>query len=81
MIVALAGMLIIPDSIFRSVATGAIIVVIVAVVAALTLLPAILSLLGDRVNALRIPFTGGRRGSEAEGGFWDRTARVVMARS
>ena len=78
-IVALAGMLIIPDSIFRSVATGAIIVVVVAVIAALTLLPAILSLLGDKVNALRIPFTGKRRGSEAEGGFWDRTARLVMA--
>ena len=42
----------------RSLALGAILVGIVSVVAALTLLPAVLSLLGDRVNALRIPFIG-----------------------
>jgi RND superfamily putative drug exporter len=78
-IVALAGMLIIPDTIFRSISAGAIIVVIVTVVAALTLLPAVLSLLGDRVNALRVPFAGRRRGSEAEGGFWDRLVHAVMA--
>jgi RND superfamily putative drug exporter len=72
-------MLIIPDTIFRSISAGAIVVVIVTVIAALTLLPAVLSILGDRINAVRIPFTGGRRGSEAEGGFWDRLVRWVMA--
>lgn len=77
-IVALAGMLIIPDTIFRSISAGAIVVVVVTVIAALTLLPAVLGILGDRVNMVRIPFTGGRRGSEAEGGFWDSLVRWVM---
>ena len=55
-VLALVGMLIVPTKIFISLAVGAIVVVLVAVVAALTLLPAILRLLGDRVNTGRIPF-------------------------
>lgn len=76
-IVALAGMLIIPDTIFRSIAAGAIIVVIVTVLASMTLLPAMLSILGDKVNAIRIPFVS--RTKASEGGMWDRISRVVMA--
>src|SRR5579875_504699 len=57
-VVALFGMLIVPTSIMRSLAAGAIIVGIVSVAAALTLLPALLSLVGDRVNALRVPYLG-----------------------
>ena len=49
-VVALAGMLLVPTTIFRSLAGGAIIVVLVSVASSLTLLPAVLSLLGDRVN-------------------------------
>src|SRR5918994_965199 len=59
-VVAMLGMLIVPSSIMRSLAVGAILVGIVSVVAALTLLPAALGLLGDRVNGLRIPFVGRR---------------------
>ena len=54
-------MLLVPDTILRSLAVGAILVGIVAVVAALTLLPAVLTLLGDRVDWLRVPFLGRRR--------------------
>ena len=54
-VLAMFGMLLVPDTILRSLALGAILVGIVSVLAALTLLPAVLSLLGDRVNALRIP--------------------------
>ena len=57
-VVALFGMLLVPDTILRSLALGAIIVGVVSMLAALTLLPAVLSLLGDRVNALRIPVIG-----------------------
>ena len=57
-VVALCGLLLVPDTILRSLAFGAILVGIVTVVAALTLLPAMLALLGDRVNALRLPFFG-----------------------
>ena len=54
-VLAMFGMLLVPDTVLRSLALGAILVGIVSVLAALTLLPAVLSLLGDRVNALRIP--------------------------
>jgi RND superfamily putative drug exporter len=84
-IVALFGMVIVPQSIFRSLGIGAILVVAVAVVAAMTLLPAILRLLGDRVNAVRIrvPSFGRRRADTApvpSVNGWDRVVRRVMAR-
>ena len=57
---AMCGMLLVPDTVLRSLALGAILVGIVSVAAALTLLPAVLSLLGDRVNAGRVPLLGRR---------------------
>jgi RND superfamily putative drug exporter len=75
-VLALIGMFLIPSTIFRSLAVGAILVVLVAVAAALTLLPAVLGLLGDRIDALKLPF--GRR--RPEGGFWTRVATAVMRR-
>ena len=48
-------MLLVPDHDLRSLALGAILVGIVSVVAALTLLPAVLSLLGDRVERAAHP--------------------------
>src|SRR5262249_4613559 len=47
---ALFGLFLIPTTIFRSLGLGAILVVVVAVLAMLTLIPAVLSLLGDRVD-------------------------------
>jgi RND superfamily putative drug exporter len=80
---ALAGLLIMPDSSNRAIGAGALLVVLAAVLTSMTLLPALLSLLGDKVNALRIPFiqrrTTGQR-AEANGGFWSWTTRVVMRR-
>jgi len=77
-VVALFGMLLVPTTIMRSLAAGAILVGIVSVFAALTLLPALLGLLGDRVNALRIPFVSG--GGAAESRFWTRIVRAVLRR-
>jgi RND superfamily putative drug exporter len=81
-VIAMLGLLIIPNTIFRSLAAGAILVGITSVVAALTLLPAVLSLLGDRVNSLRIPIIGrgAERGTGAEGRFWGAIVRAVMRR-
>ena len=81
-VVAMLGMLIVPSSIMRSLAVGAILVGIVSVVAALTLLPAVLGLLGDRVNALRIPFLGRRivESSAGEGRLWGTVVRAVLRR-
>src|SRR5262249_22392698 len=81
-VIAMFGMLIVPSSIMRSLAVGAILVGIVSVLASATLLPALLSLLGDRVNRLRIP-TVGRRPLDAanpEGGFWGAIVRGVLRR-
>ena len=55
-VLAMLGLLLVQSTIMRSLAVGAILVGIVSVVAALTLLPAILSLLGDRIERLRVPF-------------------------
>ena len=77
-VVALLGLLLVPDTILRSLAFGAIIVGIVTMAASITLLPALLSLLGDRVNALRLPFVG--REHSAESPFWTRAVRVVVRR-
>ena len=81
-VLAMLGLLIVPSTIMRSLAIGAILVGVVTVVGALTLLPALLALLGDRINALRVPIVGrwAERGGAGEGGFWARVARAVTAR-
>ena len=81
-VLALAGMLLVPASIFSSLGVGAILVVVVAMSATLTLLPAVLALLGDRVNAWRLPILGRSidQAGEAETGFWGRVAHAVMRR-
>jgi RND superfamily putative drug exporter len=78
-IVALTGMLLIPNTIYRSIGLGAILVVTVAVAASLTLLPAVLASLGDRIDSLRIRKR--RSGPARQGGrFWDRITGMVMRR-
>jgi uncharacterized membrane protein YdfJ with MMPL/SSD domain len=81
-VVALIGMFIVPTSIMRSLALGAILVGIVSVAAALTLLPALLSVVGDRVNALRVPWIGRNlgRSDTAESRFWRRIVQGVLRR-
>ena len=78
---ALGGLFLVPSTLFHSMAMGAIIAVFTALLAALTLLPALLGAMGDKVNALRVPFlhkTGGTAGRQ--GGFWDRLTNGVMRR-
>ncbi len=80
-VLALIGMLLVPFNVFIGLAIGAILVVIASVLAAMTLLPAILSLLGDRINKLSIPWFGRDRaalGEERAGGFWDWISHAVM---
>lgn len=81
-VIAMFGLLLVPSTIMRSLALGAILVGIASVVAALTLLPAVLGLLGDRVNALRVPVLGRSisRQSGAEGRFWSWIVARVMRR-
>jgi putative drug exporter of the RND superfamily len=78
-ILALAGLFLVPSTLFQSMAMGAIIAVFTALLAALTLLPALLGAMGDKVNALRVPFLHKTSGNVGRaGGFWDRLAGGVM---
>ena len=82
-VIALCGMFIIPMGFFQSLGLGAILVVIVEMAATLTLLPAILALLGPRVDMLPIPFFRKRHAAdessdaESQHGFWERTTDIV----
>ena len=77
-VLALLGMLLVPNTIFRSLGLGAIFVVSFSMLASLTLLPAVLHLLGDRINKWHIGRK--RRDFAAEGGMWDKITHAVMAR-
>ena len=81
-VVALLGMFLVPTNILRSLAAGAVIVGVVSVAAALTLLPAMLQLLGDRVDSLRLPIVGKRLESAGSGEsrIWRRFIEAVLRR-
>ena len=74
---SIGGLFLLDDVLFRSMAIGTISVVLIAVIGSLTFLPATLAILGDNVNALRVPFLGRDR---TEGsGVWAAMVRRVMA--
>jgi trehalose monomycolate/heme transporter len=75
---ALASLLIFPQVFLRSMGLGGMAAVFVAMLASLTVLPALLAVLELRVNAWRIPRPWQRRGTD--GGGWARLARSVMRR-
>ncbi|QIN82766.1 MMPL family transporter [Rubrobacter tropicus] len=75
-LVGLSGLLFFPFMFMRSIGFAGVIVVFVSVVAALTFLPALLGVIGPRVNRLGIRRRGGATGA----GFWSRSAEVVMRR-
>ncbi|MDQ3318338.1 MAG: MMPL family transporter, partial [Actinomycetota bacterium] len=75
-LIGLSGLLFFPFMFMRSIGASGVIVVFVSVLAALTFLPALLGVIGPKVNLLRI-----RRQSGGPGmGFWSRSAEVVMRR-
>ncbi len=81
--VAMAALLVFPQPFLYSMGAGGIVAALVSGVAALTVLPAVLALLGTRVNALA-PDRWKRRSmedaGEGESGFWYRLATTVMRR-
>src|SRR5213592_3738121 len=80
-VLALLGMFIIPTTIFRALAGGAILVTLAAIAASMTLLPAILSLFGDRINWPRLSKRARLdSGYDPRGGFWDKVTNGVMRR-
>ena len=88
--IGFAGLLLIRTGLTTSLGIGGAVVVAVSVLAALTLLPALLSVLGPRINALRIPLisrltaphahAGSKNGSKTRRNFWESVAESVMKR-
>ncbi|MGH3679685.1 MAG: MMPL family transporter [Natronosporangium sp.] len=76
---ALASLLVFPQVFMRSMAYGGIAAIGIAMLGALTVLPALLVVLGHRIHALRVPLPWHRRVRTGEGG-WARLARSVMRR-
>ncbi len=77
---AMAGMFLMGTGVFQSFGMGTVLVVAIALVGSLTVLPAVLSLLGDRVDRGRLPFLA-RAGRPAGGSrFWSAVVGAVLRR-
>jgi uncharacterized membrane protein YdfJ with MMPL/SSD domain len=76
--IAMAGMYLAGARTFQSFATGTILVVAVAVVGSLTVLPAVLAWLGDRVEKGRIPYLSRRKWNVGESGAWSRILNPAL---
>ena len=79
-IIAMAGMFLTGDETFASLAFATILVVAVAVLGSLTVLPGLLSRLGDKVDRVRIPFVGRLRRDDGEGRIWGAIVDRVLRR-
>jgi putative drug exporter of the RND superfamily len=79
-IIALMGMLLLGLSFLYGVAMAAAFAVLMTMIAALTLLPALLTIAGRRVDKLRIPGLGERKASTAEDTRWFRWSREIQRR-
>ncbi|HVU78776.1 MAG TPA: MMPL family transporter, partial [Gaiellaceae bacterium] len=77
-LIAMAGMLFTGNAIFTSIAIGAMLMVAVALIGSLSILPALLSKLGDRVNLGRIPFLAKRGNQDSR--IWGWVLDRVLAR-
>jgi RND superfamily putative drug exporter len=77
---AMAGMFLMGTRVFESFGAGTMVVVAIAVVGSLTVLPAVLSLLGDRVDRGRIPFVGRLRRPDGESRLWTTLLDGVLRR-
>jgi RND superfamily putative drug exporter len=78
--VALTSLMLFPVTFLRSMGYGGVATVAIDVIAALTLLPALLAVLGKRVNALRVRRSAVRAGGTSDSGAWYRLAHSVMRR-
>ncbi|MGE3594028.1 MAG: MMPL family transporter [Dehalococcoidia bacterium] len=79
---SLIGLFVFPQMFLRSMAIGGIAVATITIIINVTLLPALIAVLGQRIDAIRLPWRR-RQGAEPagrDGGFWHRVAFGVMRR-
>ena len=79
-VLSLVGLTLTDSAIFISMSVGVIIVVLLALIASLTLLPAMLAVLGDNINRLRLPIIGRDMPENNGGGIWGAITDKVLAR-
>ncbi|AXI81201.1 MMPL family transporter [Peterkaempfera bronchialis] len=81
-VVAMAGMFLTGIADFQAMSMATIVVVVVAVLGSVTVLPALLSMLGDRVEKGRVPLLHRLRRSDAAGGsrVWNAVLTPVLRR-
>ena len=78
---AMSALLVFPQNFLRSLGYGGIAAVLIGVLTALTVLPAVLLLLGRRIDAGRLPWRRGRPVAvDDDHGAWARLAHAVMRR-
>jgi RND superfamily putative drug exporter len=78
--IGLLSMVLIPIPVIRSIGIGGLLIPLVSVCAAITFLPAMLSLLGKRINSVRVMPRRIVEGTDEERGFWWRWSHFVMRR-
>jgi RND superfamily putative drug exporter len=76
-LLAICGMFLVGNSVFSTLGLSAIVVVALAIIMSVSLLPALLAMLGDNVDRFRVPFLGS--GGEG-GGVWGFISDRVLAR-
>ncbi|MDP8911453.1 MAG: MMPL family transporter [Actinomycetota bacterium] len=79
--VGLLSLIVLPVPFMRSIGIGGMLIPAVSVLTAITLLPALLYVLGPRINSARVlPRRLVEGSDDPEGGFWNRWGRFVMRR-
>jgi putative drug exporter of the RND superfamily len=78
--IGLLSLVIIPIPVIRSIGIGGMLIPAVSVIASITLLPAMMAVLGTRINRIRLMPRRIVEGSDAESGFWWRWSRLVLRR-
>ena len=76
--IVLASLMLFPETILRSIGYGGVATVVIDMIAALTVLPALLAVLGPKVNSLRIRRSVQRPPAAEASGGWYRLAHSVM---
>ncbi len=78
--VCMTGLLITGIDVFKGLTLGTVLVVGLAVLGSVTVLPALLSALGDRVDRAGVPWLGRRRTAASESRIWTAVAAAVVRR-